>query len=290
MELSEKAIKRWLWWNAVQHPVTLLPLVLAVASAGCLLLLAGDTGSEVWATMLLGISVAAAAGSFFWWQLFRYPQRYRRRVQDLKNAQDRERTRRGVAEVGRLRQAIEGGFSAIGSSEGLKALTELVWEYEELQPSLGRQEDSGPLSISFVPSLAEETYRRGLSVLSDALDLMRTSRTPDKERLEREISALEEEVEALTGNRGRADRLKIREDTLASHRQRLGMLGQLQEHIDQLLSQAGRCEASLHRSRIELAAIRTGSSETRVSSVIEVLRDTLLRAKEVQDELRSLGY
>ena len=140
------------------------------------------------------------------------------------------------------------------------------------------------------PPLAGETYRQGLSVLSDALELMEVAHTSDTERLKRDISGLEGEVEALKGDQSQAERLRIREDTLASHRQRLDMLGQLQVHIDQLLYQAGRCEASLHRARIELAGIKTGSSQTGVDSVIEALRDTLLRAKEVQDELKRLGY
>ena len=206
------------------------------------------------------------------------------------DTRDRERAKRELVEAAELRRALEAGFSAIGSVEGLKALTALVWEYQELQPALGRRMDTDTLSVNLVPSLAGETYRQGLSVLSDALDLMRIVGTPDRERLEREIGGLEEDVEALKGDQDQAERLRIREDTLASHRQRLDMLGQLQVDIDQLLHQAGRCEASLHRARIELAAIRTGSSGISVSSVIEPLRETLLRAKEVQDELRGLGY
>ncbi len=94
----------------------------------------------------------------------------------------------------------------------------------------------------------------------------------------------------MEADESQAERLRIKEDTLASHRQRLGILEQLQLSVDQLLFQAGRCEASLHRTRIELAAIRIGSSETSVDSVTEALRRTIQQAKEVQDELRRLGY
>ena len=290
MELSEMATKRWLRWDAARHPTTLFPLSIAVASGGYVLLLAPGSGGELKATMLLGISVAVAAGSFLWRQTFRYPRRYGNRVQELMDTLNRERTKRELVEVAQLRQAVEAGFSTIGSVEGLKALTALVWEYQELQPALGRHRDTGTLSVTLVPSMAEETYRQGLSALSDTLDLMRIAHTPDRERLEREIDGLEGDVEALKGDQGQAERLRIREDNLASHRRRLDMLGQLQVHIDQLLHQAGRCEASLYHARIELAAIRTGSSEMNVSSVIEPLREALLRAKEVQDELRRLGY
>ena len=96
VELSEAAIKRWLRRDAVQHPVTLLPLGVAVALAGYLLLLASGTGAELWARMLLGISVAAAAGSFLWRQTLRYPQRYGSRVQEVMDTLNRESTQRGA--------------------------------------------------------------------------------------------------------------------------------------------------------------------------------------------------
>ena len=144
--------------------------------------------------------------------------------------------------------------------------------------------------MSHLPALVEETYRRGLSVLEDALELMRAASTPGGERLEGEIAALEREIEKAKADEGQAERLKIKEATLASHRERLDMLDRLQLRVDQLLYQAHRCEASLHHTRVELAAIRTGGSEASVDSVVEALRGTIHQAKEVQEELRRLGY
>ena len=73
---------------------------------------------------------------------------------------EEERARLENAEVAQRREALQAGFSSIRSAEGLKALTELVVEYEELQPTLGRQLDTVPFSLSLVPSLAVETYRQ----------------------------------------------------------------------------------------------------------------------------------
>ena len=98
------------------------------------------------------------------------------------------------------------------------------------------------------------------------------------------------EVEALQGDEDQLGRLRLKEDTLASHSQRLAMLEKLQLRVEQLLYQASRCEASLHGTRVELAAIRTGSSEATVDSVTEALRRTIHQVKEVQEELRRLGY
>ena len=288
--LSEPAIRRQLLLDAVQHPATLLPLATLIASTLYLALVSPVLGGGLLAMVLLVVSGVGAAAGFVWRYVLRYTEEYGKRAGELMDLLEAERARLAQAEVRQLRKALQAGFSSIGSPEGLKALTELVGEYEELQPGLGRQRNTDPFSISIVPSLAEETYRQGLSVLSDALELRRASHTPGRERLEREFAELEQEVEALKGNESQAERLRLREDTLASHRQRLGMVGQLQLRADQLLFQAGRCEASLHRTRIELAAIRTGSSETSVDSVTETLRWTIDHAKEVQDELRRLGY
>ena len=288
--LSEPAIKRQLLSDAVQHPATLLPLAGFVMSVLYLMLVSPILGGGLPAMVLLAISGVLATAGFVWRYVLRYTEEYGKRARELMDLLDEERARLEKAEVGQLRDALQRGFSNVGSAEGLKALTQLVDEYEELQPALGHKRVTDLPSTSLVPSLAGETYRQGLNVLSDALELMRAARTPDRERLEREITGLEREVEALEADESQAERLRIKEDTLASHRQRLGILEQLQLSVDQLLFQAGRCEASLHRTRIELAAIRIGSSETSVDSVTEALRRTIQQAKEVQDELRRLGY
>ena len=288
--LSEPAIKRQLLSDAVQHPATLLPLAGLVMSALYLVLVSPILGGGRLAMVLLGVSGTMATAGFVWRYVLHYTEEYGKRARELMDLLDEERARLEQAEVRQLRDALQGGLSNVGSAEGLKALIELVDEYEELQPALGHQRDTDPLSTSIVPSLAGETYRQGLNVLSDALELMRAVRTPGRERLEREITGLEREVEALEADESQAERLRIKEDTLASHKQRVSILEQLQLSVDQLLFQAGRCEASLHRTRIELSAIRIGSSETSVDSVTEALRRTIQQAKEVQDELRRLGY
>ena len=127
-------------------------------------------------------------------------------------------------------------------------------------------------------------------MLADALELIRAIHGPDRERLEAEIEELEREVDSSREDESQQVLTLIREDTLASHRQRLAMLDQLQLRADQMLHLAGRCEASLHRTRIELAAIRAGSSEQSIDSAVEALEETVHRAKEVQEELHRLGY
>ena len=288
--LSEPAIRRRLLLDAVQHPATLLPLAVAVMSVLYLLLVSAIVGGGLWAMVLLVVSGIGTAAGFVWRYVLRYTEEYGKRARGLMDRLEEERARLEHAEAAQRREALEAGFSAIGSTEGLKALAELVSEYEQLQPALGYQRDTDPFSMSLVLSLAVETYRQGLSILSDALELMRAVDTPGRERLETELAEMQRQVLTLRLDESQAGRLKLKEDTLASHRERLDMLDQLQLRLERFLFQAGRCEASLHRTRIELAAIRTGGSEATVDSVTEALRRTIHQVKEVQEELKKLGY
>lgn len=189
-----------------------------------------------------------------------------------------------------LQQALQVGFSRIGSTNGLKALQQLAYEYGQLQLVLDRRKGTDPLSFAHIPPLVEETYHRGMSVLEDALGVIRVIRGPDRERLEAEIIELEKEIESLRGDETQTARVKIREETLASHRERLDMIKQQQFRIDELLHQAGRCEASLRLTRMELAALKVDSSEASVSAATDTLRKTISQAREVQEELKRLGF
>ncbi len=101
---------------------------------------------------------------------------------------------------------------------------------------------------------------------------------------------MEQQVEAMKGGETQTEWIRVSEDRLASRKQSLDLVDQLQLRVGQLLFQAERCEASLYRTRIEVAAIRTGSSETSVDSVIQALQATIQQVKEVQEELKRLGY
>ena len=189
-----------------------------------------------------------------------------------------------------MREFLHGEFSKVNSDTGLKVLQELVYEYAQLQPVLSRRKETDPLSVAHIPALAEETYRQGLSVLEDALELTRAIYLPDVQKLEAEVIRLEREMEALSRDGTQTARIKMREETLASHRELLDMVQQQQLRVDELLHQSDRCQASLHRTRIELAALRADGSDASVSAVTETLRRTINHAREVQEEMKRLGF
>ena len=142
--LSDPAIRRRMRSDAVQHPATLLPLTGSIMSAIYLLLLSPVFGGGRWAVVLLGVSGTVAVAAFVWRYVYRYTEDYASRVRGLMDSRDREQARLEEAEAARLCTTLQSGFSSIDANDGLKALKELVREYDQLRPTLGRQSDSDP--------------------------------------------------------------------------------------------------------------------------------------------------
>lgn len=288
--LSEQAIRKELRSEAMQHPSTILPFALCILSIIYLVLLSPVLGGALGAIILLICSGVLAVGSFFWRYSIRYSQAYTTRVKEVMELQEQEQRGLEQAELKQLREELQGGFSGINSAEGLRAIKGLVHEYQQLQHGLGRRDETDPLSTARIPALTEDTYRQGLSVLADVLELDRVIHSSDKERLEAEIAEFEKEIESLRGDETQAEQVQIKEAMVTSHKERLDMIEQQQLRVDKLVYQCDRCEASLHRTRIELAALKADSSETSVSDVTETLERTINQAREVQEELKRLGY
>ena len=194
------------------------------------------------------------------------------------------------ADLKRLKRKLQTGFSRMDSGAGLKALRGLAHQYDHLRPLLVGRKSTDPLAVAYIPSLAEETYRQGLSVLAGALVLTEAMESSGKEGLQAEIIELEREIVSLSEDGTQATRVRLRQEALASHRERMEVISRQQLRVDQLLLQSGRCEASLERTRMELAALKAESSEGDVSAVTETLQRTIDQAREVQEELKKLGF
>jgi hypothetical protein len=194
-----------------------------------------------------------------------------------------------AAEVHRLRDALEAGFSAVGCEPGLKALQQLTYQYAQLGPALERKRSVAPLAIAQMPYVAEEAYRQGLSVLKDVLDLVEALRSPDRARLEAEAAALEAEIGALRASEAAAARVRLRQERLRSHRERLAIIKAQELRVEELLGQCERCEASLDRARMELSGLSGESSTAAVTAVTEALRRAVEQARSVQDDMKRLA-
>ena len=143
--------------------------------------------------------------------------------------------------------------------------------------------------MAHLPALAEETYRQGLSVLEDALELARTVNSADVDQLEGQAAELEMETRTLSEDGEQTTRLEMRREELAMHRELLEMIVGQTLRLDELLHQSQRCQTSLQRTRIELASIRADRSAANVDGVTESLRKTINQAREVQEEMKRLG-
>ena len=288
--LSEEAIRWELLSDMLQHPTIIWPLALCLMSLIYAVLYApllkGGAGAAI-----LGIcSGIVAAGAFSWRYVARYRREYERRVRHAIDLQDRERSERESAEAEELRGSLQAGFLRLDSIEGLRALDGLVREYEHLQPVLERSRETNPLVLSYMGTLAEQTYRQGLYALADALELAQALHFSDQDSLESKTNRLEREIASLSGDEAQAARVAMKRETLASHRDRLDLIEQQALRRDKLLHQADRCEASLARTRIELAALKADSSAASVSCLTEALQNTIVQAREVQEEMRKLGF
>ncbi len=289
-DLSEPSIRRQLRSEAMQHPATLVPLALAGLSVILLLDISPFQIPILWAMILLITSLIAAAASFFWIYSIRHDVEYAKIVQGIMALQGKESREQRQAEIKKIRETLKAGFTGIDFQAALKALTGLDHEYQQLQLVLCQQNETVAMSVSHLPGLVEETYREGLNVLVNGLQLSLAIHPLNKGRPEEEIVEIEKELETLREDEGQESRIKLREEKIASHRELLEMINQKQYQADELLFQCNRCEASLARTRIELASLQAGSSATSVSSVTQSLRSTINQAKEVQEELKRLGF
>jgi hypothetical protein len=288
--LSEEAIRWELLSDMLQHPTIIWPLALCLMSLIYAVLYAPPLRGGAGAAILGICSGIVAAGAFSWRYVARYRREYERRVRHAIDLQDRERLERESAEAEELRGSLQAGFLRLDSIEGLRALDGLVREYEHLQPVLERSRETNPLALSYMGTLAEQTYRQGLYALADALELAQALHFSDQDSLESETNRLEREIASLSGDEAQAARVAMKRETLASHRDRLDLIEQQALRRDKLLHQADRCEASLARTRIELAALKADSSAASVSSLTEALQNTIVQAREVQEEMRKLGF
>ncbi len=289
-DLSDATVKNRLRWEAIRNPATLLSLALAALSICYLALLESAFGNGL-AVMAVGAAaVAVGAGTFLWRHVVHRHERYTDMVDWLTDVSTEAKARAEDAELAQLRTNLEEGFPAVGSDLGLKTLKGLDEEFLKLRPVLENHDWTTSMSLAAVPALAGETYRRGLSVLADALELMKAVDGPTREDLEAVIANLESEIRSFEHDGDQRTKTLILEDTLASHRQRLGMQDQLRLRAGQLLHLASRCEASLTLTRIQVVGIRAGGLESGVDSAVQTLQETVRRAKEVQEELQKLGY
>ncbi len=288
---SDSQIRRRTAVEAIQHPATLLPAGVCVISSLYFVALSPLLGFALGSAAIAIASGAAATASY----LYQYRKNYPSVARQINERLELARVRSEEASLRKFCDELESGFNSVGSSEGLRTLAELNTAYEQLELAMIRRRATDPLSVSLVPALAGETYRTALSVLSNALDLMKLQdssntdyggelATAGRDLLTQEIAELERGITAMKRIPEQAERLSLASEMLASRKDRLAMVDQLQLQVERLLFEARRCEASLYATQFDLASIRTGGTRMSVDMVIRAMQSTIRQAKEVQNE------
>ena len=289
-KINETAIRKKLRSDAFQHPMTIFPSAVCILSIIYFVLLADILGGARYVIIIFICSAVISITAFFWFYSIRYGTAYAREVSDAIDLQNRLQKVKENADIKSLIDTIRTGFKKTNSTDGLNALTDLAGEYQNLLQVIEYKTEIDPLSIVQIPALAGETFKQGLNVLSAVLQLSRTFHKSDKDRIENRLTAIEREIKTLTRNGSESPLLKIKRSTAASYKKRLEMVNQQTLRFDMLLHQCTDCEASLHQTRIELAALKIENSGMSISSVIDSLKLTIRQVKEIQEEFKKLGY
>lgn len=283
--LSERSIKGSMRSDVGQHPVTILPFTLAILMFIVYLVFPPFLG-PAWALILIIVFAVLAVGTYFWRYFLHFNQLYEAKVQQVMATLRIETSEGGEGDLKQLRETLQTGFANLNTNEGLTALNQLNDVYQRLQPVLETKRATDPTAVAHIPALAEETYKQGLSVLADALGLMAAVHSPANERLARQLVDSRKQLE----HESQPERVKMLEERIVSREETLGLINQQQLRVEQLLQQCDNCEANLRNARIEVAGLRADTAESSVSALTGVLRNTINQAKEVQEELRRLGY
>ncbi len=268
--------------DALQHWMTLIPVVLAGLAAIYLLVLSPELGFAALAAAVLVLGVVAAVASFGWLYRFGDAARQRRRETDirehgLERAVSRARLETRIAQ---LEPEVAGN--------GRRLLEGLGDEFEAISDLLRR--DAGvPANLSVVlPDLAEQTYQHGVSAVSDAVELFQFADGQQHRRLLIELRDVEQR---LAWGRHTDDVERLRDEQRRdSRRELLGRHAEAHQRAGDLMFEAERCVAALAEARVELASPRNDEVQVDASPVIHTLQATIHHVREVQDELRRLGY
>jgi hypothetical protein len=291
--ISNAAVsRRAVLLEAIQHPLTLGSLTVAGLALIYVMILSSEVGVRGLAMAALVLATLVCVASFVWQYARGYSERQRLIADETHEREAAARARDVMRERAESRRRIELEFARVASAEGRQGesvLAALCDEFESITELLERHDERPTISLSpLIPDLAEETYRHGMSALSDALELFEFADGPSRRRLEAELREIEERLER---DGSHDDRARERdEQRRTSHRQLLARHDEGRQRARDLMFEAERCTSALAETRIELASVRAGDTRVNVDAVVQTLQETIHRVRDVQDELRRLGY
>ena len=135
------------------------------------------------------------------------------------------RQQREQAELDQIRSRLVEGFTETRLAEGHYILRDLDSEFKQLQTVIARHRETDSLSLTYLPALVDETFRQGLFVLDDVLELARATSARHDRRLEAEIKELEGKIHDAKDKKREEERVQLWQEKIDANHQRLGMIG-----------------------------------------------------------------
>ena len=271
--------------EAVQKPLPLLAFTGAAALLIYLTLLSGSLGYG-WLAVT-GILALLGTGGFLVLSTF---DDTRRETEGMLIARaEAEQLKRERANLDQQSEGLRLAFESPDLRDGRRALDQLSRAFEELEPQLVRRE-TDPLLLAQTPRLSVQIYRQGLNLLSDACDVGDPYYTEETERRRRQIEEYEAEIAALPTDNTREEQASLKLGYIASEKRSLERLQGSHLKFGRFVLQAMGCAVQLQETRDELLAVRSGTRTADAETLIAAMQRTLQQAKEVQAEIRKLGF
>jgi uncharacterized membrane-anchored protein YhcB (DUF1043 family) len=267
--------------QSLGSPATLFPWA---GSAGMVAwsFIAGPTEVSVMAA--IGLAVAGAIG-FVWNYIINGEHRAAAHVQTLRN----QRRQQVHSEL----DAIAAEAESIGFPEGTKQAKQLTAAYENLVKFLGEQAAS--LNVDQFSVLAEDTFKQGVAVLAEALDMFKAVQSVDKGKLAQELLKWRRDA-SRAGEDARSKTLQAQID---QNQRRLDLLRERTAQIEDLLARSDGIQLALQSTYMELVDMEhrdptellsnDGGAATRLKGAVDAARrvETKLRGDETPEEKAS---
>jgi hypothetical protein len=284
-DFTRKAIYRAVLKDTLQHPLTLFPAV-ASALGGLYMGLFGLAPASL--AVAFG-GALAGAGAWVFNYFIRGETLAEQRVAKLRARRERYRD----AQVATL----EAEWRAAGLAEGEQQARELREAYQKLEQLLdgrsgaadgqARIADRG-LNAQRLRVLAEDTYREGVAILRSALDTWRALSQVDREKLQAELAAWQEELRTVRLAAVEPARVASLETRIASHQRRLQLYHERVESIDHLFAESEALESALESTYLEAVDLKGAGELLGQGQAASALERAVTAARRVEDRLRAM--
>ena len=253
--------------ETLQHPLTVLPA--ALSGVGALSL--GVLGLDPRSAALTFAGMLLAAGAWVVNYFLRgetFAERYVDQLQEKRLALREEEV-----------EALAREWQSVGHADGIQQVRELREAYGQLRAFLEQRlagERGHGLQLRRLQVLTEDTFREGVAILRQALQLVRSLASVDRAGLERELAAW----------RAEDGQSSTRVTRIAAHEGRLALCAEQEEAIEQLLAESELLEAALQKTYLEAAKLVSPEVLFARGHTASELERAVAAARRVEERLR----